>query len=159
MASPARETSLYPFTSFRFAVAINVPAIGPDPLCHAAFAECDGLEMTVDVKTIREGGNNAAQIRLLGAVNYSLLTLKRGMTANFDLWNWFDLLYEEGMRAPRGDVTVTSFASDGVTEQVQFFLENCLPTKLKAPPLNARDGVVAIEELQLSYEWMSRVKP
>jgi len=158
MAVTARETALYPFTNFRFAVAINVPALGPDPLCSAAFAECDGLEMTMDVKTIREGGNNAAQIRLLGAVNYSQLTLKRGMTANFDLWNWFEALYDPAQPTPRGDVTVTSFAADGVTEQVRFFLENCLPTKLKAPPLNAREGIVAIEELQLSYEWMSRVR-
>ena len=28
-------------------------------VCNAAFAECDGLEMTMEVKTIREGGNNA----------------------------------------------------------------------------------------------------
>ena len=34
------------------------------------LCECDGLEMTMDVKTIREGGNNAAQVRLFGAVNY-----------------------------------------------------------------------------------------
>jgi len=27
-------------------------------LCNAAFAECDGLDMTMDVKSIREGGNN-----------------------------------------------------------------------------------------------------
>ena len=50
--------------------------------------------MTMDVKTIREGGNNAAQVRLFGAVNYGTLTLKRGMTSNFDLWNWFESLYE-----------------------------------------------------------------
>ena len=40
-----------------------------DALCSAAFAECDGLEMTMDVKTIREGGNNGAQIRLTGPVS------------------------------------------------------------------------------------------
>jgi len=31
--------------------------LATDPLCHASFAECDGLEMTMDVKTIREGGS------------------------------------------------------------------------------------------------------
>jgi phage tail-like protein len=158
MANPARETTTYPFTAFRFSVAISVPAISPDPLCNAAFAECDGLEMTMDIKTIREGGNNAAQVRLLGGVNYGTLTLKRGMTANFDLWNWFDSLYEPDKPAARGDTTVTVFAADGATEQMRFFLERCLPMKLKAPPLNAKDGIVAIEELQLAYEWLSRVR-
>jgi phage tail-like protein len=158
MADPAKETTTYPFTAFRFAVAISVPAISSDPLCNASFAECDGLEMTMDVKTIREGGNNASQVRLLGAVNYGTLTLKRGMTSNFDLWDWFEGLYEQDQPTARGDVTVTVFAADGATEQVRFFVERCLPMKLKAPPLNAKDGVVAIEELQLAYEWFSRVR-
>jgi phage tail-like protein len=158
MASSFQETTLYPFTAFRFAVDISVPALSPDPLCHSAFADCDGLEMNMDIKSIREGGNNAAQVRLFGAVNYGTLTLKRGMTTNFDLWNWFEALYEPGKPTARGDVTVTSFASDGTTEQVKFFLERCLPLKLKAPVLSGKDGAVAIEELQIAYEWLSRVR-
>jgi hypothetical protein len=34
----------------------------------------------------------------------------------------------------------------------RFVLSRCLPAKLKAPSLNAREGGVAIEELQLAYE-------
>jgi phage tail-like protein len=156
MPNPASETVKPPFTAFRFAVAISVPGTS-GTLCNASFAECDGLEMTMDVKTIREGGNNAAQVRLYGAVNYGTLTLKRGMTDNFDLWTWFESLYQLNKPVTRGDVTVTVLAADGVTENVAFFLERCLPVKLKAPPLNAKDGIVAIEELQLAYEWLSRV--
>jgi phage tail-like protein len=158
MANPASETTSYPFTAFRFSVTISVPSFSSDPLCSAAFAECDGLEANMDVKTIREGGNNAAQIRLFGAVNYGTLTLKRGMTSNFDLWNWFESLYDPNKATARGDVTVTVYDADGIKESVGFFLERCLPLKLKAPPLNAKEGVVAIEELQLAYEWLSRVR-
>ena len=158
MATPADETTIAPFTAFNFAVEIDVPNISPK-LCHASFAECDGLEMTMDVKTIREGGNNAVQVRLFGAVNYGTLTLKRGMTANFDLWTWFDTLYEPAKATLRGLTTVTVFAADGSTERARFQLENCLPVKLKAPPFNAKDGLVAIEEMQLAYESMSIVRP
>ena len=35
-------------------------------VCNAAFSECDGLEMTMEVKTIKEGGNNAQLHRLAG---------------------------------------------------------------------------------------------
>jgi hypothetical protein len=31
-------------------------------------------------------------------------------------------------------------------------LSRCIPVKLKSPALNAKDGVVAIEELQIAYE-------
>ena len=38
------------------------------------------------------------------------------------------------------------------TERARFQLYRCVPVKLKAPPLNAKDGQVAIEELQIAYE-------
>src|SRR5215467_4242823 len=78
---------VYPFTAFNFSVEINVPFLGSGNF-EAAFSECDGLEMTMDVKTIREGGNNTQQIKMVGAVSYGQVTLKRGMTSSFDLWDW-----------------------------------------------------------------------
>src|SRR5205814_1291777 len=87
MANPANDTVVYPFVAFNFAVEIDVDGVS-QKVCNAAFSECDGLEMTMDVKTIREGGNNGAQIRLTGPLNFGMVTLKRGMTASFDLWDW-----------------------------------------------------------------------
>src|SRR5688500_10563600 len=141
MANPARETTSYPFTAFRFEVTISVPGFASDPLCNASFAECDGLEMTMDAKTIREGGNNAAQVRLYAAVNHGTMPLKGGMTSKCALWNSFESLSEPDKPTARGDTTVTVFAADGATEQMRFFVERCLPVKLKAPPLNAKDGI------------------
>jgi phage tail-like protein len=158
MANPVDETVTYPFTAFNFAVQIDVPGISTE-VCAAAFAECDGLEMTMDVKTIREGGNNTEQIRLTGPVNYGTLTLKRGMTANFDLWNWFATLYEPDQAGLRGTATVVMYAPDQQTQRAEFVLTGCLPTKLKAPPLNGKDGMVAIEEFQLAYETLQFVPP
>ena len=155
-------TPFYPFTAFNFSIEINVPFIGPK-LCNAAFSECDGLDMTMDVKTIREGGNNTQQIRMVGAVNYGLVTLKRGMTSNFDPWDWFDAQQHanpQQLRSDiRGDVDVAVLSADHKSELVRFQLRKCLLTKLKAPALSARDGVVAVEEMQLSYESMSLKRP
>jgi phage tail-like protein len=156
MATPANETVLYPFTAFNFAVEINVPGIAPK-VYNAAFSECDGLEMTMEVKTIREGGNNGRQIRLTGPLNYGQLTLKRGMTAAFDLWEWFSRMLTNP--ALRADAEVVLLAADRTTERARFVLTRCLPIKLKAPPLNAKDGMVAIEELQLAYESLTLKPP
>ena len=158
MANPAHETITYPFTAFNFAIEIEVPGVTKEA-CSAAFSECDGLEMTMDAKAIREGGNNTQQIRLTGAINYGTLTLKRGMTANFDLWKWFGTLYEPNKGGLRGTAKVVLFAPDGQTERVRFVLNECLPVKLKAPPLNGKDGMVAVEELQIAYESMQMVPP
>ena len=156
MANPANETVIYPFTAFNFAVEIHVPGIAPK-VCNASFAECDGLEMTMEVKTIREGGNNGRQIRLTGPLSYGQLTLKRGMTATFDLWDWFNTLLTNG--ALRADAMVVLLAADKTTEQARFKLTRCVPIKLKAPALNAKDGIVAIEELQLAYESLTLERP
>jgi len=134
--------------AFNFAVEITVEGVAMQ-VCDAAFAECDGLEVTMDVKTIREGGNNGKQIRLTGPLNYASLTLKRGMTATFDLWRWIELLQTNP--ETRANAEVVIFSPDK-QEKAKFLLSGCVPVKLKAPPLNAKDGGVAIEELQLAYE-------
>jgi phage tail-like protein len=153
MSNRANETVIYPFLNFNFSVEIEVDGISP-MVCTAAFSECDGLEMTMEVKTIREGGNNGRQIRFVGPVSYGQLTLKRGITRSFDLWNWFDAMVTNVRLRAQAEVVI--LASDGQTRVTSFVLTNCIPTRLKAPALNATDGKVAIEELQLAYEMLKR---
>lgn len=138
-----------PFTAFNFSVEIY-PDGKSAPLAKAAFAECDGLEMTHDFKTIRSGGANDHAYRVPGVVNYSNLTLKRGMTDNFDLWSWFAASIADPFL--RANAEVVMLAENGSTERARFQLSRCLPAKLKAPALNAKDGTIAIEEFQLAYE-------
>jgi phage tail-like protein len=71
------------------------------------------------------------------------------MTDNFDLWTWF----EDSVADPRlrADAEVVVLAPDS-SERARFQLYRCLPIKLKAPPLNAKDSQIAIEELQIAYE-------
>ncbi|MBP8214622.1 MAG: phage tail protein, partial [Propionivibrio sp.] len=98
MASPALESVVHPFTAFNFTVEI-VRDDAATPLVAASFAECDGLEMTQEIRTVREGGNNGAQIRLAGPAAFGTITLRRGMTGNFDLWAWFsDSLRDPSLR-------------------------------------------------------------
>lgn len=151
MAEPAR-----PFAAFNFSVEIY-PDGSSAPLAAAAFAECDGLEMTHDVKTIRSGGANDRAVRVPGPVNYSNLTLKRGMTDSFDLWTWF----ENSIADPylRANAEVVLLGADGSSERARFQLHRCIPTKLKAPALNAKDGQIAIEEFQLAYEKLQLARP
>ena len=98
-------------------------------------------------------------IRLTGPRLW-IVTLKRGMTASFDLWDWFSAIQEPGNAKLRATAKVVLFAPSGPpTERCHFLLDRCVPTKLKAPALNAKDGMVAIEEFQLAYESLRLVKP
>jgi phage tail-like protein len=149
-------TVVHPFTGFNFAVELRVDDVAPR-VCSAAFSECDGLEMTMEAKTVKEGGNNAQLHRLAGPLAYGTLTLKRGMTSTFDLWDWFARVIEKPNLRADGEVVL--LAPDGSTERARFLIQRCLPVKLKAPALNARDGAVAVEELQLAYESLTLKRP
>jgi phage tail-like protein len=145
----------YPFTTFNFHVELRIDNAGglglSSPLCNSEFAECDGLEMTMEPKTVREGGNNTKQIHLVGPVTYGALTLKRGMTPNLDLWKWFAAASGNENRGvmAQGVVLMRNMSNSQTT--LRFTLTDCLPVKIKAPSFNAKDGLVAIEEMQIAY--------
>jgi phage tail-like protein len=158
----------YPFTAFRFEVLLLVAQ--PDqvglgsPLCAGQFSDCDGLEMTMEPKTVKEGGNNLEQIHLPGRVSYGQLTLKRGMTANLDLWKWFTVAAGGGFKAnqqatenKRGLLAVgqVTMFDNGGRPKLRFMLTGCLPVKIKGATLSAKDGQVAIEEMQIAYRTLA----
>lgn len=156
MFDPGPEGTTSPYTAFRFQVELSlaqsVPGIN-GLVCRGAFSECDGLEMTMEPKPIREGGNNQEQPHLMGPISYGQLTLKRGMTSNRDLWNWFAAAGRTGRKSTANGKVIIADATgkSGIT----FVIENCLPVKLRGPALNGKDGQIAIEEMQLVYSRLS----
>ncbi|HLK40342.1 MAG TPA: phage tail protein [Polyangiaceae bacterium] len=142
------SSQTYPFTAFNFSVEILQ---GSNLVCDAAFAECDGLEVSMDIKTIREGGNNDQQVRLAGPHTFGTLSLKRGMTSASDLWAWVAASVANPSLRLDARVVLHGSTPNG-SALARFELSRCLPQKMKAPSLNAKDGMVAIEELQMAYE-------
>ncbi len=142
-----------PFITFNFRVELTLPT---GVVCNAAFSECAGIEMTMSPKSIREGGNNGRQIHLAGPVAYGQLTLKRGMSADFGLWRWFETV--QVVRSLRAVGEIQMLAPNGSDRDVRFGLTGCLPVKIKAPSLSAKDGAVAIEEMQMVYETLQLIE-
>jgi phage tail-like protein len=139
-----------PFPAFNFLVEIQVPGLR-GPLCGAAFAECRGLEVGLDVRAV------ADQRLVAGAASYGRVTLRRGMTPSFDLWDWCAAVLRD--RTLRADAVVIVLAADGATPLAAFRLRGCLPTRLRAPALDARSTAVAIEELELACESLVLERP
>jgi phage tail-like protein len=74
------------------------------------------------------------------------------MTTNLELWKWFRAA-AGGEQNGRGTVAqgVIVMKDAANVEKFRFQLTDCLPIKIKAPALNAKDGAVAIEEMQIAY--------
>ena len=155
MVEATKKEQARPFTTFNFLVKLTVPG-APAEICDAEFSECSGLEMNMEPKSIREGGSNTRPIHLIGKVSYGQLTLKRGMTKNFDLWSWFEYIQLNRNVRASGEIQFLTSArkDDGEAKgkNAVFKLTGCLPIKIKAPSLNAKDGGIAIEEMQIAYE-------
>lgn len=145
-----------PFTTFRFEIVLDldVPTAGlGSPLCDAAFADCAGLEMTMEPKIVESASVTDRQQRLIGPVKYGQITLKRGMTNNLQLWQWFAQGTRPGsVLTAHGQITMWDAAANPV---LQYTLEGCLPVQMRAPSLSAKDGLVAVEELGLVCEKLS----
>ena len=150
------ENRLYPMHVFRFLVEFKEHLLTNDSagddviLCSGAFAECSGLEATMEPKVIKEGGRNWGALQRMGQVTFATIILKRGMTQTKDLWAWFNQV-GQGSYAHRLNAIITMFDMQG-NGVLSWKIKRALPIKFKAADLNAKGTDVAIEELHLAHE-------
>jgi phage tail-like protein len=159
------ENQLAPLQVFNFHVTFKRDALPRSSsssgsqvqLCSGAFAECTGLEATVEPKVIKVGGANYGTAQRMGRVSFATVVLKRGMTTTRDLWKWFQLV-TGGAYAYRLAVEIEMRDSSG-SAVLTWGLARALPVKFKAADLNARGAEVGIEELHLAHEGLTLVDP
>lgn len=132
-----------PYKAFNFIVEIS-------GINSAGFSECYGLSTETDVIEYREGGDAIGGVRKLpGLHKYSNITLKRGMTANRELWNWRKNIIDGDIDRRNGAIVLLA---DDRTEVARFKFRAGWPCKWEGPALNAKTSEVAIETLEIAHE-------
>ena len=155
------ENALAPLHVFRFEVTFKRDALqgagdgSPVNLCSGAFAECTGLEATMEPKVIKAGGSNYGAAQRPGPVTFATVVLRRGMTSTRDLFQWFQLVAGGGY-ALRLSAEIAMQDGSGKTV-LTWGLRRALPVKFKAADLNARGTEVGVEELHLAHEGLTLV--
>lgn len=151
------ENQLAPWHVFRFHVSFSratlsggAPPAGDVPLCSGAFAECSGLEATMEPKVIKVGGSNYGAVQRAGPVSFATVVLKRGISDTRDLWNWFAKV-GAGAYAYRLQVEI-EMRNSADEPVVRWALRRAIPVKFKAADLNAKGSEIGIEELHLAHE-------
>lgn len=135
-----------PFRSFNFIVDLGDAAA-------AGFSECNGLSSDGDAADYREGTDFAQTVRKLpGLRKYSNVTLKRGMTQNDALFNWYRNIVN-GI-PDRRNVTIT-LMNEERTEVIAWTLENAFVNKYEANSFNASSNDVAVETIELVHEGLT----
>jgi phage tail-like protein len=150
-----------PLHVFQFQVDFKTDSIGSDDtgtpfdVCSGAFAECTGLEATMEPKVIKEGGSNYGNAQRAGPITFATVVLKRGISTDRGLWEIFNAI-SSGMYAPRMQVTITLMDGCG-DPAIGWQLDRAMPIKFKFGDLNAKGTEVGIEELHLVHEGISSV--
>jgi phage tail-like protein len=138
-----------PFGAFNFLVEIT-------GVTQAAFMEVTGLEAEVVPIEYREGADKTLGSRKLpGLVKYSNIVLKRGITLDHSLWDWF----KQGLngKVQRANMVVT-LLDDQRQPVVRWAVHEAWPCKYEGPALNAKGNEVAIETLEICHEGLELVE-
>jgi phage tail-like protein len=158
------EAEASPYGNFRYELVFTEnrlqtggTANTTQAVAGGAFAECSGLEATMEPKVIKEGGLNYGAHQRVGPVSFATVILRRGMTLNTDLWAWYQQVTLSGAYTHRMDVEILHLDVDGQTEIRRWRLNRALPVKFKSSDLNAKGAEIAIEELHLVHEGLQLI--
>jgi len=113
------------------------------------FSECGGLEMSLKVEDYREGGRNGAVLKFPSRVEWSNITLKKGIGSGTALWDWH-YGFVEG-KGKRRDGIIALLTDLHVPNNIWYFRRG-LPVKYTGPSLNATQNNVAIESIEIVHE-------
>jgi phage tail-like protein len=134
-----------PYLAFRFSVCVGEKE---DPF--GGFSEVSGLSWEMQVETFREGGENLYERQLLGPNKYpSRVTLKRGLTDQESLWNWYQDVLKGKIR--RESLTIKLKDSVGEAKRTWKFRNAC-PVKFTGPEFRAESAAVAFESVELVHD-------
>ncbi|HEV2883455.1 MAG TPA: phage tail protein [Pyrinomonadaceae bacterium] len=118
----------------------------------AGFMEVSGLGAEVDVIEYREGGDSVVR-KLPGLTKFPNVTLKRGVTNSAELFQWFKTVMDGQVQ--RRNCTIV-LLDDARVPVVRWRLSEAWPRKYEGPDLKATGNEVAIESLEICYEYLER---
>lgn len=135
-----------PYRGFNFLVEI-------DGITQAGFQEVSGLDTSTDAVDYREGTDPNHVRKLTGLNKYTAITLKRGITDSDELWKW-RLTAIDG-KAERRNGSIVLLDEKG-EEKLRWNFINAWPSKWTGPSFNSTSTSVAVEQLELTHEEVTK---
>lgn len=129
------------------------------PVPDMAFQEVSGLETSIDLESVTEGGENRFVHQLPKPAKRSNLKLKRGMTtAASGLVQWCKSTLEGGFVEPitPKDMTVSLLNEMRIPVAV-WSIGNAFPVKWTVGNLDAMKNELAVETIELAYTTLKRM--
>ncbi|MFK7994337.1 MAG: phage tail protein [Granulosicoccus sp.] len=119
----------------------------------SAFRECEGLEVEIDIVEFKEDDELIGR-KIPGQVRYSNIILKRGYTANDDLWLWIKSVLDGKIERRSGSIILLA---EDASEITRFNFFEAWPCRWKGFVLDTASTGASIEELEIAVEKIEKV--
>lgn len=119
------------------------------------FMEITGLEVTIAVEEVSEGGENSFVHKLPGRMSWPNLVLKRGITQNDSLLTWLNKSSGEQFAANSNTLTRSTAAvtlmGPGGARLRSWDFDGAYPVKWRGPSFSVDAEDQAVEELEIAH--------
>lgn len=148
-----------------------VTTTSEDALIGSAFSiELDGVLMAyfqtvsgfanesevVENKVVGDKGQTVVR-KSPGQLTWGPLTLTRGITSSMDFWEWRKQVIDGKIDDARRNGSIIMYNSS-FEEVARYDFTEAWPSKWTGPAASADDNNIAVEELEIQYESLERVK-
>jgi len=141
-----------PFATYSFYLEV-------DGITEAVFREASGIGSTSEVVESRHSTKDGKTViaKTPGNLKWDDISLKRGFTTDMKLYAWRELVEAGKVKDARKHGSITVYSAEG-TPLAKWSFVNAWPSKLSGPSLNATSNEVAVEEITIVHEGMTREK-
>lgn len=141
-----------PLRNFRYRLEI-------DQIEQGWFSEVTIGDLSTDPIEYREGDELTTVRKLNGLNKYGNITLKWGVTDSMELADWHQLVVDDATLLQDARRTVVIRVQDEAGEdKAAFEITKAWPCKYDPSDLNAKDGAVFIDTLELCNEGIKRIQ-
>lgn len=144
-----------PPLGYRFAVVFLIGGVAPNPI-DVLFQRVSGLETSVEMMTLNEGGQNLYSHRLPSRIQAGNLRLERGLVTGSPLVLELNLTFSRFSFSP-SNVLVSLLNDAGVPISSWLFMK-AYPVKWSISDLDADANRVVIEQVELAYTRMQSIR-
>lgn len=145
-------TSSYPPVSFHFLV--EFPEISSNSQDNR-FQSVSGMTVDLDIEEVAEGGENRFVHKIPVRTRYRNLVLKRGLLMDSDVINWLNDAMEKFKFKPT--TVVIKLLNEKHEPLLAWNFVHAYPVKWMISDLDATQSQLAIETLELSYNYFTRI--
>jgi phage tail-like protein len=133
----------YPKTGLHFELSLLTFSLGN-------FREISGLSCDMSTEDYHEGGINYCTYKLPTGSRHGNLVLRAGLGEGRFLWAWYSAFSLTSKVVPI-PLQLRLKNPDGSSART-WIINNAFPIKWEGPTLNAQEGAVAIETLELAHQ-------